>query len=65
MTVDSCAKQLAVSNRDLSLCTLIVSPDMRSSCILAVATNTKDPAACSQFNITSDRQFCLYYARGA
>ncbi|MCL6088713.1 MAG: hypothetical protein M1530_00930 [Candidatus Marsarchaeota archaeon] len=65
MTVDSCAKQLAVSNRDLSLCTLIVSPDMRSSCILAVATSTKDPTACQIFNLTSDRQFCLYYARGA
>ncbi len=65
MTPDACAKQLAIQGRDLSFCVQIVSPDLRSSCILAVATNLKDPTACSQFNITSDRQFCLYYSRGA
>jgi hypothetical protein len=63
MTYDSCAKQLAISQKDMEFCTKIKSSSVRSSCILMVATNLKDPKACEIFNITSEKQFCTYYSK--
>ncbi len=64
-TSDLCAKQLALDGRNLTYCSLIVSPDLRSSCILTTATNVKDASQCASFNSSSDRQFCVYYSRGS
>lgn len=64
MTSDSCARQLAIDGRDLNYCVKISAPDMRQSCIVAVATNLKDIAACEIFKSSADKQFCVYYSRG-
>jgi len=63
-TSDVCARQLAIDGRDLGYCAKVISPDLRQSCILAVATNLKNLAACEIFKSSADRQFCVYYSRG-
>lgn len=63
-TADSCAKKLAVDGLDLNYCVKIISPDLRQSCIVSVATNLKDMAACDIFKSSADKQFCVYYSRG-
>jgi len=62
---DTCARQLAIDNLDLNYCVLVTSPDLRQSCIVAVATNLKNMAACDVFKASADKQFCVYYSRGS
>jgi hypothetical protein len=64
-SADSCAKQLAIDGKSLDYCAKILSPDLRQGCIVAVATNLKNAAACDVFIASADRQFCVYYSRGS